>query len=57
MATVTDWSQFQRGQLITLLDIQAEAGIGNIASLDKAIRNLKAQMEKEDIQPVLEELR
>ena len=56
MATVTDWSKFQRNQLFTLLDIQAETGVGKVVSLDKAIRALKAQMEKEDIARVIEEL-
>lgn len=56
MAGVTDWSKFQREQLYTLLEIQNEAGKGNIASLDRAIKALKARMEKEDIGRVLEEM-
>ena len=56
MATVTDWSKFQRKELHTLLTIQREIGKGYSNSLDTAISALKAAMEKEDIGRVLEVL-
>ena len=57
MATNTDWSKFQRRQLHTLLEIQSEAGAGKIASLDRAIVALRAEMETEDINRVIDELK
>ena len=56
MATNTDWSKFQRKELATLLLIKQQAGDIKLSKLDEAIKELKAQMEKEDIQRVLEEL-
>lgn len=52
MATITDWSKFQRRQLHTLLAIQAEVGKGNVASVEQAVVALIAEMEDDDIQSV-----
>ena len=54
MATNTDWSKFQRRQLQTLLSIKKEAGDIKLRRLDESIIALKAEMEKEDIDSVIE---
>jgi len=56
MATNTDWSKFQRRQLHTLIVVQNEIGVGVSVTLDKAIVGLRAEMEVEDINRVMEEL-
>jgi len=57
MATNTDWSKFQRRHLHTLLEIQCEVGAGKASSLDRAITALRSEMEQEDIDRVITELK
>ncbi|MCL2217952.1 MAG: hypothetical protein FWB91_13175 [Defluviitaleaceae bacterium] len=57
MATNTDWSKFHRRHLRTLLKIQSEAGVGKLPSLEDAIEAVRSEMEQEDINRVIEEMR
>ena len=56
MATNTDWSKFQRKELITLLRIKEDLGNHRSKKLEEAISDLKATMEKEDVERVYEEI-
>jgi len=57
MATNTDWSKFHRRHLRTLLKIQSEAGAGKLPSLDDAIEAVCAEMETDDIERVITEMK
>jgi len=52
----TDWSKFQRRELYTLLAVQQEIGKGVSSYLDAAIPALKATMEVEDVERVVDTL-
>ena len=56
MATITDWSKFQRRQLHQLLDIQRSVGVGTVERLEIYIAALKSEMETADIKRVIDEL-
>ena len=57
MPTNTDWSKFQRRSLTSYLRIQSEVGVGTVKTLEREITTLKAEMEQEDIDRVLTEMK
>ena len=57
MATNTDWSKFQRRELTNLLKLEVALAKGDTEQLTRAIISLKAEMEKDDIERVLEEMK
>ena len=57
MATVTDWSKFQRKELHTLLKVQQEVGEGASTYLDVSINALKASMEEDEVVRVVDALK